>query len=41
LIERRANRAPGVKHVVDQDDVSIFDVAGKICAIDDWFCADG
>src|SRR5215212_722311 len=41
LIERGANRATGVKHVVDQNDVAVFDVAGKICAIDDRLGADG
>jgi len=34
LIESRANGAAGIKHVVDQDDVAILDVAGKFCAID-------
>src|SRR5215216_2637729 len=41
LIERGANRATGVKHVVDQNDVAVFDVAGKICAIDDWLRSNG
>src|ERR1700752_1448558 len=40
LIERGANRAAGVEHVVDQDDVAILDVAGKICAINYRFRAD-
>src|SRR6185369_824770 len=39
LIECGANRTTGVKHVVDQNDVAVFDVAGKICAIDDWLGA--
>ena len=29
LVHRRANRAPGVEHVVDQDDGARFDVAGQ------------
>src|SRR6185369_5810453 len=41
LIERRANRAAGIKHVVDQNDVAVFDVAGKVGAIDDRLGADG
>ena len=41
LIECGANRATGVEHVVDQNDVAVFDVAGKICAIDDWFGSNG
>src|SRR5215213_3654271 len=40
LIERCANRATGVKHVVNQNDVAVFDVAGEICAIDDRLGAD-
>ena len=41
LIERRADRAPGVKHVVDEHDVAILDVAGQLCPIDDRISADG
>jgi hypothetical protein len=40
LIERRANRAAGVKHVVDQDDVAVFDIAVELRAIDNWLRAD-
>ena len=28
---------PGVKHVVDQDDVAAFDIAGQFSAADDGF----
>jgi len=41
LVQGGANGAAGVKHIVDQDDVTVFDVAGKIGAIDDGLGSDG
>src|SRR5215510_5509584 len=40
LIERGADRATGVKHVVNQHDVAVFDVAGKISAVHNRFRTD-
>src|SRR6185369_9236566 len=40
LIERGADRATSVKHVVDQHDVAVLDGAGKIGTIKNWFRAD-
>ena len=40
LIERGADRPTSVKHVVDQHDVAVLDVAGKIGTVHNWFRAD-
>src|SRR6185295_2615000 len=40
LIERRADGASGVKHIVNEHDVTILNVSGQICAVNDWLGAD-
>src|SRR5712692_5975060 len=41
LVDRCAHRATSVKHVVDQNDVAPFDIAGQFSAADDRFRAHG
>jgi hypothetical protein len=41
LIECSADGAPGVKDVINQNDVAILDIAGKVCASDNRLCAYG
>src|SRR6185295_877515 len=41
LIKRRADRASGVKHVVNEYDVAVFDIARKVGAVNNRLGADG
>src|SRR5947209_8366997 len=41
LVERRADGAPRVEHVVNEEDVSAFDINGQVRAVDDGVRADG
>src|SRR5258705_6089643 len=40
LIKRRADGTSGVKHIVNQHDVTVLNVSGKICAVNYWLGAD-
>src|SRR6185503_14276837 len=40
LIERRADSASRVKHIVNEHDVTVLNITRKVCAVNDWLGAD-